>query len=75
MLEKILKLEGTQEISRQEQKSLNGASGIRNCPGDLYPYSHNGFTGCCAEPISAGEDPCGRTDCLLHVDQCDSPLT
>jgi len=69
MLEKILKLEGAQKISRNELKSINGSSEISRC-GNLYPYSHNGYKGCCAEPISPGEDPCGRTDCLIHVDQC-----
>ncbi|UGU14427.1 hypothetical protein LS482_11995 [Sinomicrobium kalidii] len=69
MLQKLLQFEGVREIDREHQKLITGTMGI-TCPDGTYPYNWNGYSGCCANPIDGS--PCGRRDCLVHIDACDT---
>ncbi|SFW76751.1 hypothetical protein SAMN02927921_04152 [Sinomicrobium oceani] len=69
MLKEILQLNGVRAIEPDMQRLITGAAGIV-CPDGTYSYTWNGYSGCCANPIQGS--PCGRRDCLIHVDACDT---
>ncbi|WP_148044329.1 hypothetical protein [Sinomicrobium pectinilyticum] len=67
MLKQLLQLNGIRKIDRDRQRLIKGSGGTV-CPDGTYPYTWNGYSGCCLEPLHGS--PCGRTDCLIHVDAC-----
>ncbi len=68
MLKKISQLNGVQVLDKDQLRKVSGG---HMCPGNLYHYEWNGYHGCCIDPIGPFDSPCGRTDCLIHVDACD----